>query len=68
MAKGPNVLWFRTRHDIYMEFPVWIDSKCTIKEFCELLQDGMHFVSLHLAKVGELLGNIIHVHFLVFGV
>ena len=65
---GPNVLWFCTWHDIYVEFPVWIDSKCAVEEFCELLQDSAYVVSLRLAEVSELLGNVIHVHFFVFGI
>jgi hypothetical protein len=33
---GPNMFRFCTRHDIYVEFPVWVNSKHTIKELGEL--------------------------------
>ena len=65
---GSGMLWLCIRHDVDVEFPMWVNSKTAIKGIIKILKHVKQVILLRFAKVGELFDNIIHIHLFILGV
>ena len=65
---GPNVFRFCARHDVYVEFPMWVNSKSAVKGIIKILKHIKQVVLLRFAKVGKLFDNIVHVQLFILGI